>query len=78
MTTVAGLSPILFEKSVQAQFLIPMAISMSFGLMGATVLVLILVPALYLLLEDVRSIWRWLRTGSFAEKARAAAVVDTA
>ena len=37
VTTVAGLSPILFEKSVQAQFLIPMAISISFGLMGATV-----------------------------------------
>ena len=69
VTTVAGLSPILFEKSVQAQFLIPMAISISFGLMGATVLVLILVPALYLLLDDVQSIWRWLRTGSFAERA---------
>ena len=77
VTTVAGLSPILFEKSVQAQFLIPMAISMSFGLMGATVLVLILVPALYLLLYDVQSIWRWLRTGSFAEKAHDPALVDT-
>ena len=68
VTTIAGLSPILFEKSVQAQVLIPMAISMSFGLMGATALVLILVPALYLLLHDVQSIWRWLRTGSFADK----------
>ena len=77
VTTVAGLSPILFEKSVQAQFLIPMAISMSFGLMGATVLVLILVPALYLLLHDVQSIWRWLRTGSFAETSHDPALVDT-
>ena len=77
VTTVAGLSPILFEKSVQAQFLIPMAISMSFGLMGATVLVLILVPALYLLLYDVHSIWRWLRTGRFAENALDPALVDT-
>lgn len=77
VTTVAGLSPILFEKSVQAQFLIPMAISMSFGLMGATMLVLILVPALYLLLHDVQSVWRWLRTGSFAEKTHAPALVDT-
>ena len=76
VTTVAGLSPILFEKSVQAQFLIPMAISMSFGLMGATALVLILVPALYLLLYDVQSIWRWLRTGSFAETALDPALVD--
>ena len=77
VTTVAGLSPILFEKSVQAQFLIPMAISMSFGLVGATALVLILVPALYLLLVDVQSIWRWLRTGSFAQKAHDPALVDT-
>ena len=77
VTTVAGLSPILFERSVQAQFLIPMAISMSFGLMGATVLVLILVPALYLLLYDVQSIWHWLRTGSFAENALDPALVDT-
>ena len=77
VTTVAGLSPILFEKSVQAQFLIPMAISMSFGLMGATVLVLVLVPALYLLLHDVQSIWRWLRTGSFAEASHDPALVDT-
>ena len=76
VTTVAGLSPILFEKSVQAQFLIPMAISMSFGLMGATVLVLILVPALYLLLYDVQAIWRWLRTGSFAEESHEPALVD--
>ena len=77
VTTVAGLSPILFEKSVQAQFLIPMAISMSFGLMGATVLVLVLVPALYLLLHDVQSIGRWLRTGTFAEKPHEPAPVDT-
>ena len=77
VTTVAGLSPILFEKSVQAQFLIPMAISMSFGLMGATLLVLILVPALYMLLDDMQSIWRWLRTGSFAEESHDEALVDT-
>ena len=77
VTTVAGLSPILFEKSVQAQFLIPMAISMSFGLMGATILVLVLVPALYLLLHDVQSIGRWLRTGTFAEKPHEPAPVDT-
>ena len=76
VTTVAGLSPILFEKSVQAQFLIPMAISMSFGLMGATLLVLILVPALYMLLDDVQSIWRWLRTGSFPEESHDPALVD--
>jgi len=48
ITTVAGLLPILVEKSMQAQILIPMAVSISFGLMLATVLVLVLVPTLYL------------------------------
>ena len=76
VTTVAGLSPILFEKSVQAQFLIPMAISMSFGLLGATALVLVLVPALYLLLYDVQNIWRWLLTGRLAETSDEQVAVD--
>ncbi|MEE8291640.1 MAG: efflux RND transporter permease subunit, partial [Candidatus Tectomicrobia bacterium] len=67
VTTVAGLLPILAEKSFQAQFLIPMAISISFGLMGATLLTLFLVPALYLLLHDVRRILRWLWTGRWSE-----------
>jgi multidrug efflux pump subunit AcrB len=65
LTTVAGLLPILAEKSFQAQFLIPMAISISFGLMGATLLTLFLVPALYLLLNDVWRILHWLRTGDW-------------
>ena len=63
LTTVAGLSPIMVEKSFQAQFLIPMAISISFGLIGATFLVLVLVPALYLLVQDGRDILCWLLTG---------------
>lgn len=46
MTTVAGLTPLLFEKSFQAQFLIPMATSIAFGLAFATVLVLLVVPSL--------------------------------
>lgn len=46
LTTIAGLTPLLFETSLQAQFLIPMAVSISFGLAFATVLVLILVPTL--------------------------------
>jgi multidrug efflux pump subunit AcrB len=65
LTTVAGLLPILLEKSFQAQFLVPMAISISFGLMGATLLVLILVPALYLLAYDLRRILHWLWHGSW-------------
>jgi len=51
-TTAAGLLPVLLERSLQAQFLIPMAVSISFGLMFATVLVLVLIPCLYSLLDD--------------------------
>ncbi len=46
LTTIAGLTPLLFERSLQAQFLIPMATSVAFGLMAATVLVLIVIPVL--------------------------------
>jgi multidrug efflux pump subunit AcrB len=45
LTTVAGLSPLLFEKSLQARFLQPMAISISFGLLFSTVLILVIIPA---------------------------------
>jgi multidrug efflux pump subunit AcrB len=47
VTTVAGLTPMLLEQSFQAQVLIPMAASLSFGLMASTLLVLVLVPTLY-------------------------------
>ena len=46
LTTIAGLTPLLFEKSYQAQFLIPMATSIAFGLAFATVLVLVVIPSL--------------------------------
>ena len=51
LTTIAGLLPLLFETSLQAQFLIPMAVSISFGLAFATFLVLLLVPSLLAGLE---------------------------
>jgi multidrug efflux pump subunit AcrB len=54
LTTIAGLTPLLFETSVQAQFLIPMAVSISFGLMFATVLVLFVIPALLSVHESIR------------------------
>ena len=53
LTTIGGLTPLLFETSVQAQFLIPMAVSIAFGLAFATFLVLLLVPALLTLHESV-------------------------
>ncbi|HDK38369.1 MAG TPA: efflux RND transporter permease subunit, partial [Thiolapillus brandeum] len=52
LTTIAGLTPLLFETSLQAQFLIPMAVSISFGLAFATFLVLLLVPSLLTLHEE--------------------------
>ena len=61
LTTFAGLTPLVFfERSVQAQFLVPMAISLSFGVMFATLVTLVLVPALYVILEDIKSAWQWL------------------
>ncbi|MFW5447901.1 MAG: efflux RND transporter permease subunit, partial [Methylophagaceae bacterium] len=54
LTTIGGLTPLLFETSVQAQFLIPMAVSISFGLMFATVLVLLVIPALLSVHESIR------------------------
>ena len=64
LTTAAGLMPIMFEKSVQAQFVIPMAISMAFGILFATVITLFLIPSLYILQIDVQQgigrLWRLL------------------
>lgn len=57
LTTFVGLVPLILEKSVQAQFLIPMAISLAFGVMFATAISLILVPAGYLFLEDLKSLF---------------------
>lgn len=52
LTTVAGLLPLLSERSLQAQVLIPMAISIVFGMLASTVLVLVVVPTLYAILAD--------------------------
>jgi multidrug efflux pump subunit AcrB len=52
LTTFFGLLPMLAETSMQARFLIPMAISLAFGVLAATVVVLLLVPAMYLIVED--------------------------
>ena len=51
MTTFAGLVPLLLEKSIQAQFIIPMAVSLAFGVVFATTITLLLVPVSYLVLE---------------------------
>jgi multidrug efflux pump subunit AcrB len=53
LTTVAGLTPLLFETSLQAQFLIPMAVSIAFGLLFATLLILLLIPVILSLYEGM-------------------------
>ena len=74
VTTVAGLAPLLLERSTQAQTLIPMAISLVFGLAFATVLTLVVVPALYLGVLDLRRVARWLRRGGAYPTAQAVAL----
>lgn len=63
LTTFAGLAPLIFERSTQAQFLVPMAVSLGFGILFATAVTLILIPVNYLLLEDIKracgAVWRW-------------------
>tara|TARA_R110002153_G_scaffold42106_5_gene120013 strand:+ start:80 stop:340 length:261 start_codon:yes stop_codon:yes gene_type:complete len=54
MTTFGGLAPIILETSSQAYYLIPMAISLGFGIVFATAIILVIVPCLYLTLEDIR------------------------
>jgi multidrug efflux pump subunit AcrB len=54
MTTFVGLLPMLFETSTQAQFVIPMALSLSFGIVFATTITLVLVPCLYRVIYDLR------------------------
>jgi multidrug efflux pump subunit AcrB len=53
LTTFDGLMPLIFEDSLQAQYIIPMAISLGFGILFATAIILVLVPCLYLILDDI-------------------------
>ena len=58
LTTFAGLTPLMFETSVQAQFLIPMAIALAFGVIFSTGVSLVFVPAAYLILDDLAQLFR--------------------
>jgi len=57
VTTFVGLFPLLIEKSVQAKFLVPMAISLAFGVLFATLITLILVPTSYMVIEDIKGVF---------------------
>jgi multidrug efflux pump subunit AcrB len=56
-TTFLGLTPMIFETSLQAKFLIPMAVSLGYGIVFATAITLILIPVLYRILEDIRGLF---------------------
>jgi multidrug efflux pump subunit AcrB len=64
LTTFFGLLPLLLEESMQARFLVPMGVSLAFGVLFATLITLVLVPCLYLILADftdgAANGWRWL------------------
>ncbi|MGM0504951.1 MAG: efflux RND transporter permease subunit, partial [Bacteroidota bacterium] len=68
ITTTIGLFPIILEKSVQAQFLIPMAISLAYGVAIGTVFILIFFPILIMLLNDFRVFMKYLWTGVRPER----------
>ena len=66
LTTFFGLAPMLLEQSVQAQEIVPMAISLAFGIVFATVITLLLVPSLYLVLMDLQQ-WKEKRQARLQE-----------
>ncbi len=73
LTTIAGMLPLLFERSLQAQVLIPLVASLVFGLLASTILVLIMVPSAYAILTDLR-----LTTVAHAVEARRAPAPSSA
>jgi multidrug efflux pump subunit AcrB len=73
LTTFGGLAPMIFETSRQARFMIPMAISLGYGILFATVISLVIVPCLYLMVEDVK---RALGVGRELEEPRSAGALQ--
>ncbi len=75
LTTFAGLMPLMFEQSRQAKYMIPMAISLAWGVLFATFITLLLVPVNTMILEDIKrglkAYWRWqVHAPEVAERAR--------
>jgi multidrug efflux pump subunit AcrB len=68
ITTTVGLYPIILEKSFQAQFLRPMAVSLAYGVMIGTIFILLFFPALIVGINDVKVLIRWIRTGKKPSK----------
>ena len=61
LTTFGGLMPMILETSRQARILIPMAISIGFGILFATLITLVLIPSLYLVINDCKNVWNSIR-----------------
>ena len=77
LTTAAGVTPIMLESSLQAQFLIPMAVALAAGVLFATGVTLVLMPSLYMIVEDLRHGVRWLvRRESFPTAPASVAAGD--
>ncbi|ALS97134.1 efflux RND transporter permease subunit [Lacimicrobium alkaliphilum] len=72
ITTFVGVLPIMFETSLQARFVIPMAVALGFAVLYATVVTLILVPCLYLILGDLRRPFSWARRKITGNKSQPA------
>jgi multidrug efflux pump subunit AcrB len=70
LTTFGGLAPMIFETSRQAKFLIPMAISLGFGILFATIITLLLVPSLYLIVEDLHQWFSPKQTASIGQNVK--------
>jgi multidrug efflux pump subunit AcrB len=65
LSTVGGLAPLILETDMQARFLIPMALSLAAGVTFATILTLVLIPSLLAIVNDVRRLAVWVKTGSW-------------
>lgn len=65
VTTIAGLAPLILNKSFQAQFLIPMAISVAFGLLFTTIIILVLLPVFLLWISPLHRSWIWIVRGEW-------------
>jgi multidrug efflux pump subunit AcrB len=78
LTTFAGLTPLLLETSVQAQFLVPMATSMAFGVLFSTAITLLIVPSGYLILEDLRLLPARLRARGRGDESETDWAAETA
>lgn len=76
LTTVAGLYPLILEKSFQAQFLVPMAVSVAYGVLFGTYFILVFFPALVLFTNDVKRGIKWLWTGKRLSQEEVEPVIE--